>query len=150
MAYAESSGGPFEQYDIRYTRSADGGFNFEAPREISKPAPLSSNSSGFPALELDGEGGVYVIWELFPNHRERPRGLGMAFSRDGGRSFTPPEVVPGSADPEGFNGSHQGLLMKKLAVNHRGAVAIVNSSLKQGERSRVWLIQGRSREKNIR
>ena len=91
-----------------------------------------------------------MIWELFPNYREQPRGLGLALSRDGGRSFTPPEVVPDSADPEGFNGSNQGLLMKKLAVSQHGAVAIVNSSLKQGERSRVWLMLGRSREKGIR
>jgi hypothetical protein len=33
--------------------------------------------------------------------------------------------------------------MKKLAVNARGAVAIVNSSLKDRERSRVWLIRTR-------
>ena len=32
--------------------------------------------------------------------------------------------------------------MKKLAVNGAGAVAIVNSSLKQDERSRVWLMRG--------
>jgi hypothetical protein len=82
------------------------------------------------------------MWELFPDHRQRPRGLGLVVSRDGGRSFTPPVVVPGSVDPAGgSNGSHQGLLMKKLAVNRTGAVAIVNSSLTEGERSRVWLMR---------
>ena len=48
-----------------------------------------------------------------------------------------------SIDPAGgMNGSNQGFLMRKLAVNGRGAVAIVNSSLKPNERSRVWLIRG--------
>ncbi len=86
-----------------------------------------------------------MLWELFRDSRHwyYPRGLALAVSRDAGRSFTPPAVVPGSIDPAGgFNGSNQGLLMKKLAVNGRGAVAIVNSSLKANERSRVWLIRG--------
>ena len=143
LVYAESSAGPFEQYHIRYTRSADGGRSFEAPREISKPVQKSVTSSAFPALDIDGEGNIFVIWELYTNHRQPPRGLGLMVSQDGGGSFTLPEAIPGSADPEGFNGSHQGLLMNKLAVNREGAVAIVNSSLKQGARSRVWLMRGR-------
>ena len=137
VVYAESEGGPFERHHIRYARSTDGAQTFEPPREISKPG------AGFPALSLDAQGNPYVIWELFPDHRKRPRGLGMALSRDAGRSFTTPGVVPGSADAAGgSNGSHQGLLMQKLAVNRHGAVAIVNSSLKDNERSRVWLIRG--------
>lgn len=140
--YAESSAGPFDRYHIRYTRSTDGGRTFEAPREISRPARESVESAGFPALDIDSKGRLYVIWELYHAHRERPRGLGLAFSQDGGNSFTQPALVPGSIDPAGgTNGSHQGLLMKKLAVGDAGVVAIVNSSLKQGERSRVWLIR---------
>jgi hypothetical protein len=51
--------------------------------------------------------------------------------------------VPGSLDASGGrNGSQQGLLMNKLAVNAHGTVAIVNSSLKPGEGSRVWLVRG--------
>ena len=46
-----------------------------------------------------------------------------------------------SADA-GFNGSHQGHLMDKLAVRD-GAVAIVNSSLAAGRGSRVWLMRGK-------
>jgi hypothetical protein len=33
--------------------------------------------------------------------------------------------------------------MRKLAVGKQGAVAIVNSSLKQNDASRVWLTRGR-------
>ena len=53
-----------------------------------------------------------------------------------------PAIVPGSADPAlGDNGSRQGLLMSKLAVNAAGKIAIVNSTLKSGERSHIWLFR---------
>jgi hypothetical protein len=137
LVYSESSGGPFETSSIRYTRSSDGARTFEPPREISSPG------AGFPALSVDAGRNVYVLWELLPGPREYPRGLALAVLRDGGRSFTAPSIVPGSVDPAGgMNGSNQGLLMRKLAVNRSGAVAIVNSSLKPNERSRVWLIRG--------
>lgn len=140
--YAESAGGPFDRYQIRYTRSTDAGRTFEPPREISQPAPKGYAAAGFPDLGIDAGGNAYVIWELYQDG-QRPRGLGLAVSRDDGRNFTRPVLVPDSVDPAGgANGSHQGLLMKKLAVNDAGAVAIVNSSLKQNERSRVWFMRG--------
>lgn len=143
LVYAESSGGPFARYRIRYTRSSDGARRFDTPRDISNPMPESVVSAAFPALSIDANGNLYTIWEQYFDHRQRPRGLGVAVSSDGGKSFTQPVTVPDGADPAGgFNGSTQGLLMKKLAVNRAGAVAIVNSSLKQNERSRVWLIRG--------
>jgi hypothetical protein len=43
----------------------------------------------------------------------------------------------------GWNGSSQGLLTQKLAVSRDGALAVVNSSLEEGRRSRVWLMRGR-------
>lgn len=50
--------------------------------------------------------------------------------------------VPGSADPDGgLNGSYQGLLMQKLAVDDAGNIAIVNSALVDGRGSRVWLMR---------
>jgi hypothetical protein len=144
LVYAESAGGAFDRYHIRYTRSTDGGRSFEAPREISAPPSAPAASSAFPHLALDGSDRLYVLWELFPHPRARPRGLGFAFSPDGGETFGRPEMVPDSADPGGAaNGSNQGLLMKKLAASRAGHLAIVNSSLKQNERSRVWLIRGK-------
>jgi hypothetical protein len=137
LAYAESEDGPLVRHHVRYTRSTDGAQTFAPPRKLSKPG------GAFPDLRLDGQGNPYVLWELVPDPRKRPHGLGIAVSRDAGRTFSPPALVPGSADPAGgSNGSHQGLLMRKLAVNHDGAVAIVNSSLKDGEKSRVWLVRG--------
>jgi hypothetical protein len=99
----------------------------------------------FPALSLDGADNLDLSWELLPDHRQPPQGLGFAYSTDGGRTFSAPAVVPGTAGRElGFNGSLQGLLMSKLAVDDAGAIAIVNSTLKFDESSRVRLIRGRA------
>jgi hypothetical protein len=131
LVYAEDS-------RIMYTRSRDGGRSFEPARAVSRPG------AGFPALGIDGKNRLYVTFELFPGREQRPRGLGIVVSHDGGTSFSPPEPVAHSADPSGApNGSFQGLLMQKLAVNRRGDVAVVNSSLEDGKRSRVWLMRAR-------
>jgi hypothetical protein len=143
LVYAESPAGPFERYHIRYTRSSDGARTFNQPREISSPLPEEFESGNFPALSVDAEDNLYVLWELFHDKRDRSRGLGFTVSRDAGRTFPPPSVLPGSADPAlGDNGSRQGLLMRKLAVNAAGAIAVVNSTFKRGERSHVWLFRG--------
>jgi hypothetical protein len=120
---------------ILYSRSSDGAGSFERPRDISR------RDAGFPALSVDGKGNLYVLWERFADHPLIPRGLALAVSGDGGKTFTAPVLVPDSAEA-GWNGSSQGLLMRKLAVNRQGAFAIVNSSFKEKERSRVWLIRG--------
>jgi hypothetical protein len=137
LAYAESTAGPFDRYAVRYARSLDGGRTFEPSRQISNV------NAAFPFLAVDGKGGVYLVCELFHEDRRRPRGLGHAVSRDSGRTFSPPALVPASADqPRHWNGSHQGLLMRKLAVNANGAIAVVNSSLRDSQGSRVWLMRG--------
>lgn len=147
MVYAESSGGPFARYHIRYTRSVDGARTFDTARDISDAMPKSVASAAFPSLSIDAKGNLYVMWELTYDTRQRPRGLALAVSPDAGENFTQPVVVPDSSDPAGgFNGSHQGLLMKKLAVNAAGTVVIINSSLKQDERSRVWMMRGEIRD----
>ena len=143
LVYANSRAGPFGRYHIRYTRSTDGGRAFEKPRALSAPSPGAFESGSFPALSLDGEDNLYLLWELFRDPGGRPRGLGFTHSRDGGRTFAPPAVVPGSDDPTlGYNGSRQGLLMRKLAVNAAGTIAIVNSSFKRGDTSRIQLFRG--------
>jgi hypothetical protein len=121
-----------ERRRVLYARSSNGLRSFSSPKVLS-------DGAASPMLALDGNGSVYVTWELFGG--PRPRGLGYAVSRDGGASFAPPGVVPESSD-RGWNGSSQGLLMQKLAVNADGAVALVNSSLEEGRGSRVWLIRG--------
>ena len=145
LVYAESPSGPSERYHIRYTRTTDGGRTFETPREISGAQTETFESANFPALSLDGQDNLYVIWELFPSRRNYPQGLGFTYSSDAGRTFASPAIVPGSADPAlGFNGSRQGLLMRKLAVNEAGAIAVVNSTFQRNEKSRVWLFRGQA------
>ena len=142
LVYAESPAGPFARYHIHYSRLHAGEPEFESPREISGPHAQQFASMSFPALSLDSEN-VYVIWEIFSGRGGRPQGLGFAHSRDGGRNFASPSTVPGSLDPvSGFNGSQQGLLMKKLATNPAGALAVVNSTFKVNESSRIWLFRG--------
>ncbi len=143
LVYAESPTGPFDRYHIRYTRSDDGARTFDKPREISGPLPENFESANFPALSVDAEDNLYVLWELFPDRRDWPRGLGFTISTDAGRTFAPPLIIPRSADLAlGRNGSRQGLLMRKLAVNAAGAIAVVNSTFKTGKSSHIWLFRG--------
>jgi hypothetical protein len=145
LVYAESPAGPFERYHVRYARLKHGRGRFEAPREISRPQSERFDSLGFPALSLDGEGHVYVLWELFPRRDRYPLGLGFTRSSDGGETFSAPSIVPGSVDfAHGVNGSQQGFLMRKLAVNGAGALAVVNSSFKKTQASRIWLFRGKA------
>lgn len=144
LAYAESSAGPFASYRIRYLRSRDGARSFEPSREL----PGTAGGSAFPALSVPGGGQVHLVWELQPAAGQASRGLGLAMSGDSGQRFASPGQVPQSADAAGgVNGSSQGLLMKKLASNRAGALAIVNSSLRAGEHSRVWLMRGQVRSR---
>lgn len=143
LVYAESSTGPFGRYHIRYAQSTAGVGKFGVPRAISAAAPDAMAGAAYPALAIDAKGRLCVMWEVLPDSAPGPRGLAITISSDGGYSFAPPMRVPGSVDPAaGTNGSHQGLLMKKLAADHAGRIAIVNSSLKKNERSRVWLMRG--------
>lgn len=143
MVYAESPTGPFQRYHVQYTRLNEKRHTFEEPREISGPLADQFDSMSFPALSLDDEDNIYVIWDLFHRRGHYPRGLGFTYSRDGGRTFLSPSIIPGSADRTlGVNGSLQGFLMKKLAVNGTGAIAVVSSTFKNNQRSGIWLFRG--------
>jgi hypothetical protein len=125
-----------------YTRRLVGAEAFEEPRTIS--GTNRSDSAGYPSLAIDASGGVYVVWERFPTIVGRPLGLGFAHSRDAGRTFSSPLVVPGTADVWlGVNGGLQGGLMRKLSVTEDGTLVVVNSSFLEGTLSRVRLILGR-------
>jgi hypothetical protein len=143
LVHAESRGGPFKPSSIRHLRSIDGARSFGPAHEISSPLPAGYESAAFPALGIDGRGRVVVIWELLRGSAPAPPyGLAIAVSDDGVR-FSIPQLIPGSVDTAGgFNGSSQGLLMKKLAVRADGEIAVVNSAVKIGSHSRVWLMRG--------
>jgi hypothetical protein len=118
--------------------------------EISSPQIEPFESASFPTLELDGECDPYVLWELSASWEHRPQGLGFARSNNGGQTFEPASVVPGTADSTlGFNGSLQGLLMDKLAVSESGAIAVVNSTFNRNEASHVWLIRGQATGRSL-
>jgi hypothetical protein len=142
LVYAESAAGEAGRPSIRYTRSAGGELRFETPRDLAGNGG-EPWAGGFPHLAVDGQDGLYVVWELFPEPSARPRGLGFSRSMDGGATFSPPTVVPGTSEPRpGFNGGQQGLLMRKLAVSPAGLIAVGHSTHRPEETSRVWLILG--------
>ena len=145
LAYGESPSGPFQQYQVRYTRTSSGTDSFATPTVISDPSAGAYAEAHFPTLRVQGPDTLHVLWELYPEGAHRSWALGYTASTDGGNSFSAPTVVPGTDDQaHGFNGSQQGLLMEKLAVNAAGELAIVNSTFRQGEASRIWLYRGRA------
>jgi hypothetical protein len=142
LVFAESDTGPGGRYQVRHTRAAGKQLEFEEPRELALEGAALGGS--YPALGVDGSDNLYVLWEVFPGGARRPMGLGFALSLDGGRTFSRPSLVPNTAAPgAGFNGSQQGLLMRKLAVHPGGSFAVVNSKFRPNVGSEVWLIRGR-------
>lgn len=143
VVFAESEGGPFDAQHIRYTQSQDGGRTFDAPRMISHPLPSGSVAASAPSIEVGANGAVHVQFELHPHASQRARGLALTSSANQGREFSPPAMVPASVDRAGgSNGSQQGSLTDKLAIGGDTHIAVVNSSFKADEQSRVWLIRG--------
>ncbi|PSQ73099.1 MAG: hypothetical protein BRD34_02935 [Bacteroidetes bacterium QH_6_64_77] len=63
-----------------------------------------------------------------------------------GRRDGAPVLIPSAPNQRQFsapfNGSQQGLLMDKVAFNGNGAVAVVNSTFKRGDKSAIWLHRG--------
>ncbi len=128
---------------IRYTRMTDTATSFQKPTTVSRPLPEPFADAGFPHLVLDGQGNPALLFELFRAQRQRSEALAAVRSTDGGETFTSPMQVPrGGKSASGINGSLQGLLMEKFAVNDDGRIAVVNSTFAPGERSDVWLIRG--------
>lgn len=139
LVYGESLAGAPGRYRIRYVRRDAGGDRFSDPQTIAAP-DAGAESLNFPEIAVDGADRLYVLWKRFPDRRHYGRGLGFAVSHDGGESFAAPETVPGSDDPDlGFSGSLQGSLMRRLAVNAAGEVALADSSFAPGEISRIRL-----------
>jgi hypothetical protein len=145
LAYGESPAGPFQQYHVRYTRSAAGADSFAASTALSSRSSDPYEEAHFPTLRAPDRDTLHVLWELYPSAGTRSTALAYTRSSDGGDIFAAPSVVPGTDDPDhGFNGSQQGLLMEKLAVNAAGDLAVVNSTFDRGTASHVWLYRGRT------
>lgn len=142
LAYGEQLPTSSGRGHIRYTRKPPAKTSFEAPKSLSGDDTEQAESAHFPTLRVTGDT-VAILWERYPGDDDRPLGLRLTVSSDGGSTFSSPSLVPGSADPAlGFNGSQQGLLMEKLALNDRGALAVVNSTFDRGDASYIWLHRG--------
>lgn len=83
VVWADNFSGP---YDILFTRSTDGGKSFSPPQNLSH----NKWSSEFPALAVDGDNNLYVVWR-----DKTPPTVQIWFTRssDGGKSFSPPKVI---------------------------------------------------------
>jgi hypothetical protein len=139
LVYGYARDGIPGRYEIRYTKRNSGTERFTQSKIIAR-AGGAIDSVNFPELAVDGTDRLYVIWQLFPERRQRSRGLGFTLSLDGGHSFRKAEAVPESDNPElGFNGSLQGSLVARLAVNADGSLALVNSTFAPGRFSQIWL-----------
>jgi len=139
LTFGDRPGGPARASRILYTRSNDDGSTFEDPQEVSDP----DQGAAFPHLAAALDGQIHIVWENFPHPDRWPRGLFHRSSLDGGETFSDPVLVPGTAGPElGFSGSLQGLLMRKLAANGSGHIAVVNGTFIPGEESRIRLVVG--------
>lgn len=139
LVYGESPGGPFQQYRIRYARWDPGEDGLSAHRTIVAPQ-AGVDSVNFPDLAVGAADRLHIVWERFPDRRRHAQGLGFTTSDDRGHNFADPKIVPGSDDPElGFSGGLQGSLMRRLAADADGALALVTSTFAAGRSSHVWL-----------
>lgn len=140
LVYTLGENGPFSNSRIVHTRSLDGGVSFSSPADLVADRKVLAT---YPQLAVAGER-VIVTWEQGVPDDARPTAIGISVSSDGGDSFSPPGVVPGTEAPEnGRNGGNQGLLMRKLDVDDAGRVALGHATWRDGQASRIWLLLGR-------
>jgi hypothetical protein len=143
LVFGESPSGCRGAYHVRYARMKRGAA-FETPRRISSSRDAERVSESFPTMSVDAKNRIHVLWERRPAGEERAQGLAFTYSTDDGDRFAVPSAVPGIAGPAlGWNGSQQGMLTDKLAVDATGAIAIVNSTFDPERSSHVWLLRGR-------
>jgi hypothetical protein len=83
---------------------------------------------------------VFVTWEHSAPGEEAAHGIGIAYSYDGGGTFTKPALIEGTRD-RGPNGGFEGRLTRKLAVTD-DTIVVVNSAKREGKSSRAWLVRG--------
>ncbi len=147
LVWGKAAEGPDGPYRLRHLHWEGGADPRDAsPSSVPDGIGEGVESAAFPVVGGDGAGNLYVVWERFESFDQRPVGLGFARWGSGAGAFGAPGLVPGTGEPQlGFNGSLQGLLGRKLAVNAEGRVAIVNGTFDPGRESRVRLILGRGR-----
>ncbi len=144
LTYSVSPGGPFKIYEVRYQKFSLPSLSTTQTNTFTTPGYNTYEMGHFPSVILSNAGNVFLNWELYKNAGARPEALAFSYSPDGGKTFISPYVLPGSGDPDmGTNGSQQGYLLDKLAVNEQGDIAVVNSTFQRGRKSRIWLFRGK-------
>ena len=88
------------------SRSTDGGASFAAPVHVAGDGHRAARA---PALAVDGYGNVHLAWTI---GEDAAADIHVATSRDGGRSFGEPLIVPsaGHADAPGIAADSRGRL----------------------------------------
>jgi hypothetical protein len=142
LAYGESANDA--AWRVRYARFSKAPQSLELPRTLSSSSRATSAS--FPSLSLAAPGQVAVAWLHQPAPGAAPQGLELVVSRDGGEHFSSPVRVPGTDDATlGATGSRQGKLMRLLAANSSGTLALASSHFLEGKSSRVRAIVASAR-----
>lgn len=143
LAYTLDAGGRFRDSRIVHSFSDSPDADFSRPTTVSRFSDVPDAVAAYPQLAVT-EQAVVVSWEHARQSRHRPVGIGFAVSLDGGESFAPPAIVPGSDGLDyGRNAGNQGLLMRKLDADHSGRVILGHSTFLDGEHSHIRLFRGR-------
>lgn len=112
--------------------STDGGATFGAPIEISDDGwrvPFCPHSG--PGLARDARGHLHATWFTLGRTPEKDAGIYYAASKDGGRSFSPRQLIQGNTGAE--------LLHTTLAVGDDGAVYFAWDNLDPSGKSQVFV-----------
>jgi hypothetical protein len=136
--------GPGRPSRVWTARAEPGTLDFGPPRAVHGVRG-GGEGAAFPDLAVAGDGALWVMSELFRPGDDGPRGLQLSVSRDGGRTFSSPAVVPGTADRRGTGGGQQGRFMRRLAVTRAGELAIAYGTFERGVASEIVLLRGTPR-----
>ena len=112
-------------------KSSDGGATFGPPLLISDDrweVPFCPDSG--PTIAIDGRGHLHVTWFTYGQGNDGERGVFYAVSKDGGRSFSPRQLVGGNPGT---------LLHAALAVAKNGTVYFAWDNLDASDKSQVYV-----------
>lgn len=126
------------QGDIYYSKLNVGEKSFSQPIKISRTTNEWRRFS-YPNIVIDNNN-IYVLSELFIGQEFRSRGLGLIYwnmKEDNNFNFF--VIRDDRKDNLGINGSLQGVLSDKLAINSEGKIVIINSTFNKNNSSHIWL-----------
>lgn len=125
---------------VLHARAAPGTLAFSPPRPVHAGA-APGEQAVYPDLAVAADGSIWIMSELLEPGADRPRGLQLSRSSDGGRTFSAAAAIPGSRAPPATNGGEQGRFMRRLAVGE-AEVLVGLSTFQRGAASRILLLRG--------